>query len=237
MLIYELRNLLMLTIPILSFVALKLVMQYLIYEPLKYKDDGRDVVSVADFFTIHVTFPAINAWITYQMYYCVMVTVATLCDTKLFSLYDSSFCIEYQGAGYDKRLVYWYTQMVPLSVIVFALLFVEASVNLTYYRDCVFSSTVFCIYLGMLWVSVEFKMFVVSNCENIKAWKDQTMLSEPEELFSLAPDPIQMLTLKLPTGDEDESKIYVSPNSFSDSFSPVELRQRSESSHQLFSSF
>ena len=179
MLIYELRNLLMLTIPILSFVILKLCMQYLIYEPLKYKDDGRDVVSVADFFTIHVTFSAINAWITYQMYYCIMVTFATLCDTKLFPLYDSGFCIQYRSLkGYDKHVVYWYNEMVPLSIIVFAFLFVEASVNLTYYRDCVFSSTVFCIYMGMLWVSVEFKMFLTKHCDYYQAWKDDTMVGE-----------------------------------------------------------
>ena len=41
------------------------VIFYLIYKPLKYKDDGRDVVGWLDFVTIHTTFPAINAWVSY----------------------------------------------------------------------------------------------------------------------------------------------------------------------------
>lgn len=62
---FHLKNVLFLTIPISLFIVLKWVVQYQIYKPLKYKDDGRDVVSVIDFITIHVTFPAINAWISY----------------------------------------------------------------------------------------------------------------------------------------------------------------------------
>jgi hypothetical protein len=48
-----------------SFVVLKLFTQYLIYNQVKYKDDGRDVVTVFDFISIHVTFSVINAWMTY----------------------------------------------------------------------------------------------------------------------------------------------------------------------------
>ena len=96
--IYEKRNLLALLAPIGAFILLKLCVQYLIYQPLKYRDDGRDVVSAADFITIHVTFPAINAWITYQLYYCMMATYATVCDTS--ALDDiSDFCIEYKYSG------------------------------------------------------------------------------------------------------------------------------------------
>ena len=47
--------------------------------------------------------------------------------------------------------------MVIPSIIIFLLLFVEASVNLTYYKDCVFAFTVFLLYIGMLWVNEEFK--------------------------------------------------------------------------------
>ena len=53
----------------------------MIYEPVKYKDDGRDVVTMADFITIHVTFPVMNAWVTYQMYFCMMASVTTICYT------------------------------------------------------------------------------------------------------------------------------------------------------------
>ena len=82
--IYELKNMLLLFLPILAYILLKIIVQYLIYQPLKYKDDGRDVVSFIDFITIHVTFPTINAWISYNLYFSMMITVATVCDTAAF---------------------------------------------------------------------------------------------------------------------------------------------------------
>ena len=63
--LYHFKNIMIQVIPFACFIVLKLVTTYLVYEPLKYKDDGRDVISIADFITIHVTFPAINAWVSY----------------------------------------------------------------------------------------------------------------------------------------------------------------------------
>ena len=85
--IYNEHNLTLLLLPSIQFIILKLVVQYLIYEPVKYKDDGRDVVTIADFITIHVTFPVVNAWVTYQMYFGMMVTLTTICSTR--GLYQS----------------------------------------------------------------------------------------------------------------------------------------------------
>ena len=48
-----------------AFLILKIVTQYLLYNQVKYKDDGRDVVTMFDFISIHVTFSVINAWMTY----------------------------------------------------------------------------------------------------------------------------------------------------------------------------
>ena len=96
------------------FLCLKLTVHYLIYRPLKYKDDGRDVVSFIDFITIHCTFPAINAWISYQMFYSAMITVTTICDTPLFSEIDSDWCSNYNNIKDDdpdylnKRNRYFY---------------------------------------------------------------------------------------------------------------------------------
>ena len=50
--------------------------------------------------------------------------------------------------------------MVVPSIICQCLLFVETSINLTYYRDCVFGFTVFMLFFGMLWVNVEFAFLV-----------------------------------------------------------------------------
>ena len=83
---YQEHNLTLLLLPCVMFVILKLVVQYMIYEPVKYKDDGRDVVTVADFITIHVTFPVMNAWVTYQMYFSMIATITTICSTH--SLYS-----------------------------------------------------------------------------------------------------------------------------------------------------
>ena len=47
--------------------------------------------------------------------------------------------------------------MVVPSVVVIAMLFVESSMYLTYYKDCIFAFTVFSLYLGMLWVNLEFR--------------------------------------------------------------------------------
>ena len=46
---------------------------------MKYKDDGRELVSWFEFLTIHVTFPVINAWISYQLAYEINVVLALTC--------------------------------------------------------------------------------------------------------------------------------------------------------------
>jgi len=128
---------------------------YFIYSPLKYKDDGRDIVSFIDFVTIHVTFPAINAWITYFLYYTIIVTVTTVCDSNgIFTLVISQYCSDYTDKTGDEKTNYFYYKLFIPSQIAFILLFVEASINLTYYKDCVFAVTVLSSYLGMLWVNL-----------------------------------------------------------------------------------
>ena len=48
--------------------------------------------------------------------------------------------------------------LVP-SVFSMVLLFVEASVNLTYYKDCVFALTTFAMFIGMLWFNFAYNNF------------------------------------------------------------------------------
>ena len=158
--IYETRNLYFLFASIVAYILLKIIVQYLIYQPLKYKDDGRDVVSFIDFITIHVTFPTINAWISYNLYFSLMVTAATICDTPNLKEYaKDSWCWGYEAHNISdaQKYIFFYSKMVIPSIIIFLLLFVEASVNLTYYKDCIFAFTVFLLYFGMLWVNFEFK--------------------------------------------------------------------------------
>ena len=126
---------------------------YLIYKPLKYKDDGRDVVNWLDFVTIHMTFPAINVWASYQLYYSILITVTTMCDSSYIGAESSSYCINYSKAG-DDRYVYYYNTLSAPSLIAFFILFVEMSVNLTYYKDCVFATITLLMFVGMYWANI-----------------------------------------------------------------------------------
>ena len=44
-------------------------MTSIIYNRIKYRDDGRELVSWFEFVTIHMTFPCLNAWLTYALCY------------------------------------------------------------------------------------------------------------------------------------------------------------------------
>ena len=80
--LYSETNFIYLVLPVAFFILLKMISQYMLYLPVKYKDDGRDIVSFIDFVTIHVTFPFINAWISYQLYYTMALTVTVVCPTS-----------------------------------------------------------------------------------------------------------------------------------------------------------
>lgn len=43
------------------------------------------------------------------------------------------------------------------SLIAFGLLFVETSINITYFKDCIFGLTVFFIYIGIFWVNRKYR--------------------------------------------------------------------------------
>jgi len=49
------------------FVLMKIYSHYFIYHQIKYHDEGNAFVSRLEFFTLHVTFSMIEAWITYLM--------------------------------------------------------------------------------------------------------------------------------------------------------------------------
>lgn len=49
------------------------------YLQVKYKDDGREFVSVLEFATIHCTFPLLNVWATYLLAYQVSSVIIQTC--------------------------------------------------------------------------------------------------------------------------------------------------------------
>ena len=146
------------------------MIHHLIYLPVKYKDDGRDIVSFIDFITIHCTFPAINAWVSYQAYYCLAVTFTSVCTTNYIAQDEGSYCYDYQHTSkffWWGRFTYFYSALVGPSIIAFCLLFVEASINLTYYKDCIFSATSLLIFFGMLWVQFKYKWHIFNENQAI----------------------------------------------------------------------
>lgn len=74
------------------------MLHYLIYRAVKYKDDGRDVVTVADFISIHITFPFIHAWVSYQIVYVFMIALCAMCPDRgeEGSPNDWYFCFDVQ---------------------------------------------------------------------------------------------------------------------------------------------
>lgn len=49
------------------------------YSRVKYRDDGRELVSWLEFATIHCTFPFLNAWISYYLAYQISVSMILTC--------------------------------------------------------------------------------------------------------------------------------------------------------------
>ena len=43
------------------------------------------------------------------------------------------------------------------SLIAFCLLFVEASIYITYYKDCIFAFVILLTFMGMMWVNIQYK--------------------------------------------------------------------------------
>ena len=54
-------------------------MTVLLYHLVKYKDDGRELVTLFEFFTIHATFPVINAWMSYYIAYEFLIIITKSC--------------------------------------------------------------------------------------------------------------------------------------------------------------
>lgn len=51
-----------------------------IYLRLKYRDEGFEMVQWNEFITVHVTFPVINAWLSYTLVYILFLNIVNLCD-------------------------------------------------------------------------------------------------------------------------------------------------------------
>lgn len=121
---------------------------------MKYKDDGRDLVTVADFVALHVTFPFINAWVTYQIVYVASIALCAMCPDQGMpnSPNDWYFCQRYVTPDAAR---FYYILCVEPSKAAFLLIFIEMSIYITYYKDVMFSLLTLVNFVGMLIVSQE----------------------------------------------------------------------------------
>jgi hypothetical protein len=119
----ELIGLHNLPLSVISFFLLKLYVHYFGYKRIKYLDDGRDYVSIKEFFSVHCTFSVINSWTTYFLCYNLFVYLLKFNQFKLFDDY--------------------------MSVVVMILMVFESTIYLAYYKDVIFSLITLMNYIGM----------------------------------------------------------------------------------------
>ena len=155
-------------IPLIGFALLKMQVHYMLYLKVKYKDDGRELVTFADFITIQVCFPALNAWMTYQFFFMLFLTVSTICppdieDSKSYK-FQKRFCPRYyednpvlaQDPNWKETVMYnW---LYPYCCAAVIIIFMELSIFLAFYKDVIFSLVTLANYCGMMletWYTVQ----------------------------------------------------------------------------------
>ena len=100
---------------------------------IKYKDDGRDYVSIREFICIHMTFSILHAWLTYFL---------------IFNIFQSIWVIEkFETDWWD--VVKKYLNLDYLAYISFSIMFIEMSIFLANFKDVVFALVTLNCYLGM----------------------------------------------------------------------------------------
>lgn len=110
---------------LIVLVFMKVMTQY-VYLKIKYRDDGRELVTWLEFATIHCTFPFLNAWISYYLAYQISICIFTILKTK--------------GALLQK-----------LGISLYFVLTLENLVYLAYFKDVMFCSAVVAEFCGMFY--------------------------------------------------------------------------------------
>lgn len=147
-------------------------------------------MSFADFFTIQVTFPAMNAWITYQTLYVFFITISMLCPTDQNAEIAAfeNYCPDYWSplliiAKDDPKNVIMYNWLFPGSIAALSLLFIEMSIYLAFYKDVIFASTTAVLFSGILLVTYKEELIEKSD-ESF--YSLMSFLPTSTEMFSFA---------------------------------------------------
>ena len=163
----------LLVIPLIGFALLKLQVHYMLYLKVKYKDDGRELVTFADFITIQVCFPALNAWMTYQFFFMMMLTASTICPSDKADYknigFQEKFCPrlykdnEILAQDPNWRTTVTYNWLYPYCAVAVIFMFMELSIFLAFYKDVIFSLVTLANYWGMI-VETWYTMLQQDTC-------------------------------------------------------------------------
>lgn len=111
--------------PVLAFI-LKCYEYFLIYNRIKYHDDGHDFVSRLEFVCLHLTFSFCSAWLTY-------ITVFSTFNSMSFDSHEGNF-LGWSILNWEKLFQ--------------VLIFSEACINLACYKDVFFALMMALVFIG-----------------------------------------------------------------------------------------
>jgi hypothetical protein len=119
-------------IPLFIFFFLKIYVHIFVYTKIKYKDDGRDYVSLKEFLSIHFTFSVLHACLTYYVIYSLMANL------------ELQFCI-----NQEQPCMLLGIEFITWNVFALIIIAIEMSVYLAYYKDVIFCFITLANYVGM----------------------------------------------------------------------------------------
>ena len=103
------------------------------YRKIKYLDDGRDYVSVKEFFSVHVTFSVLNSWVTYFAIFNLFVYL----KIQFFNKHEINIT------------------EATMTTIAMVLMMFETTIHLAYYKDIIFAIITLLNYIGMYLSNIE----------------------------------------------------------------------------------
>jgi len=115
---------------------------------VKYRDDGRELVTWLEYLTIHTTFPFLNAWASYYLTYTISVLMITMCPYSRPDLKDKIWC---NGDYSLPEKQYEFSIFTWTAYFAYALLTCENMIYLAYYKDVAFSFAVVGEFCGMFY--------------------------------------------------------------------------------------
>lgn len=121
-----------------SFFITKVYFHFFGYLKIKYRDDGRDYVSVKEFFAIHVTFSVLHSWLTYCTLFTFFVSVS-----YFFGI------VNLNAEEKQSHMILHTFNVADWSQFSLVMLFVEMMIYLAYYKDLVFSLVTLSCYIGI----------------------------------------------------------------------------------------